>query len=192
MLPAPMHKPIADFLAAFAAAHAKPEPGSSPFVWDAANVILSGLRKLGPTASATSCATTSWVKTYTGVEGTYDFSRGDQHGLSDQSVVMALVNPKTQDFYAVSGLGGIPLKNAAGRGRCDHPSRFTQRFPLVKRDDLDDFGKKIYDEAVNDKRSLVGLQGPGGIRLHSPELTAKTKGSSNYLRFEAGLGPAAL
>jgi branched-chain amino acid transport system substrate-binding protein len=110
-LPASMRKPVADFLAAFSAAHAKPEPGSSPFVWDAANIILAGLRKLGPSASAADLrAYILALKDYPGIDGMYDFTRGDQHGLSDQSVVMASWDPKTQDFYAVSGLGGIPLK----------------------------------------------------------------------------------
>jgi branched-chain amino acid transport system substrate-binding protein len=110
-LPASMRKPIADFLGAFSAAHLKPEPGSSPFVWDAANIILSGLRRLGPGASAGDLRTyILGLKNYPGIDGSYDFSRGDQHGLSDSSVVMASWDPKTQDFFAVSGLGGIPLK----------------------------------------------------------------------------------
>lgn len=63
------------------------------------------------------------------------------------------------------------------------------RLPLVKRDDLDEFGKNVYDETAGDSRSLVGLRGPGGIRLHSPKLTANTRGANNYLRFGAGLDP---
>lgn len=63
------------------------------------------------------------------------------------------------------------------------------RLPLVKRDELDDFGKNVYDQTAGDGRSLVGLRGPGGIRLHSPRLTANTRGASNYLRFDAGLDP---
>lgn len=61
------------------------------------------------------------------------------------------------------------------------------RLPLVRRDDLDEDGKKIFDGAANDKRSLVGLQGPGGIRLHNPLLTALSQPLNRYLRFEAGL-----
>jgi 4-carboxymuconolactone decarboxylase len=61
------------------------------------------------------------------------------------------------------------------------------RLPLVRRDDLDEAGKKIFDGAANDKRSLVGLQGPGGIRLHNPTLTALSQPLNRYLRFEAGL-----
>jgi len=63
------------------------------------------------------------------------------------------------------------------------------RLPLVKRDELDDFGKKVFDEANGDSRSLAGMQGPGGIRLWSPHLAAATRGSNQYLRFSAGLDP---
>lgn len=62
------------------------------------------------------------------------------------------------------------------------------RLPLVKRDDLDDAGKKLYDGA-NNGTSLAGLQGPGGLRLWSPPLAAATSVSNRYLRFGAGLDP---
>lgn len=62
------------------------------------------------------------------------------------------------------------------------------RLPLVKRESLDEIGKKAYDEAAGDRRSLVGLQGPGGIRLHSPKLALAARPSSQYLRFDSKLG----
>jgi 4-carboxymuconolactone decarboxylase len=41
------------------------------------------------------------------------------------------------------------------------------RIPLADRDDLDEEGKRIYDDRVSpDSTSLAGLQGPGGLRLH--------------------------
>lgn len=61
------------------------------------------------------------------------------------------------------------------------------RLPLLTRDELDDAGKAIFDEHNGDGRSLAGMQGPGGIRLHSPALTQHTRGGSQWLRFEAGL-----
>jgi 4-carboxymuconolactone decarboxylase len=57
------------------------------------------------------------------------------------------------------------------------------RLPLVKRESLDADGQKAYDEAAGDKRSLVGLQGPGGIRLHSPKLALAARPANQYLRF---------
>jgi 4-carboxymuconolactone decarboxylase len=61
------------------------------------------------------------------------------------------------------------------------------RMPLVTRDELNDLGKRLYDEAVNDSRSIVGLRGPGGIRLRSPELTELSRPVNRWLRYDAGL-----
>ena len=69
-----------------------------------------------------------------------------------------------------------------------HPDS-RNRLPLVKRDDLDDAGKQSFDAAANDPKSLVGLQGPGGIRLHNPALKALAQPVNRYLRFGAGLDP---
>jgi 4-carboxymuconolactone decarboxylase len=61
------------------------------------------------------------------------------------------------------------------------------RMPLVTRDELDDLGKRLYDEAVSDPRSIVGLHGPGGIRLRAPRLTELSRPTNRWLRYEAGL-----
>jgi 4-carboxymuconolactone decarboxylase len=63
------------------------------------------------------------------------------------------------------------------------------RVPLVRREDLDEAAQAIFDRAAQDPRSLVGLQGPGGIRLHDPLLTAMSQPLNRYLRFGAGLDP---
>lgn len=66
-------------------------------------------------------------------------------------------------------------------------SRF--RLPLPKKQDLDDYGKKVYDELADPgRRSLVGLQGPAGIRLHSPRIAKLMNDANNYLRTETGFG----
>ncbi len=62
------------------------------------------------------------------------------------------------------------------------------RLPLVKREDLSDEDKKVYDTVVGDTRSLAGLRGPGGIRLYSPRLTEYTRKGNDYLRYNNGLG----
>ena len=53
-----------------------------------------------------------------------------------------------------------------------HPDS-RSRIPLAKREDLDEEGKKVYDDRVSpNTTSLAGLQGPGGLRLHgSPDAT---------------------
>lgn len=63
------------------------------------------------------------------------------------------------------------------------------RLPLVKRDDLDELGKKMYDQAAGDSNSIVGLRGPGGLRLYSPQLDEYTRQTNQYLRFKAGIDP---
>jgi 4-carboxymuconolactone decarboxylase len=61
------------------------------------------------------------------------------------------------------------------------------RLPLPKRDDMDDYGKKVYDKIVGPGgRTLVGLRGPSGIRLHSPKLAELVNALNQYLRFESG------
>ena len=65
-------------------------------------------------------------------------------------------------------------------------SRF--RLPLPKRADMDDYGKKVFDELADPGRSsLVGLQGPSGIRLHSPRVAKPMSDVNTYLRTGTGL-----
>jgi 4-carboxymuconolactone decarboxylase len=64
------------------------------------------------------------------------------------------------------------------------------RLPLPKRDALDDAGKTLYDDHVDPKGwSHAGLRGPGGIRLHSPRLSALNSAVTRYLRHDAGIPP---
>src|SRR5271154_803212 len=63
------------------------------------------------------------------------------------------------------------------------------RLPLPKRDELNADAQAIYDRlASTTGESLRGLRGPGGIQLHSPELSRRSRPVNNYLRYEAGLG----
>jgi 4-carboxymuconolactone decarboxylase len=63
------------------------------------------------------------------------------------------------------------------------------RLPLSKREELDEAGQRIYDSLVDPKGETIrGLRGPGGILLHSPELSRHSRPLNRYLRHEAGLG----
>jgi putative methionine-R-sulfoxide reductase with GAF domain/alkylhydroperoxidase family enzyme len=63
------------------------------------------------------------------------------------------------------------------------------RLPLPRRDELDPDGQRIYDRLADPAGgSLRGLRGPGGIQLHSPELSRRSRPVNHYLRNEAGLG----
>jgi 4-carboxymuconolactone decarboxylase len=63
------------------------------------------------------------------------------------------------------------------------------RLPLPRRDELSAAGQETYDRiATPGANNLRGLRGPGGIQLHSPELSRRSRPLNHYLRFEAGLG----
>jgi 4-carboxymuconolactone decarboxylase len=62
------------------------------------------------------------------------------------------------------------------------------RLPRPQRDDMDDYGKKVYDQIVGPPgtRRRVSLRGPYGIHLHNPKLAEYETVLNHYLRFEAG------
>jgi 4-carboxymuconolactone decarboxylase len=63
------------------------------------------------------------------------------------------------------------------------------RLPLPRREQLDDAGQRTYDSLVDPKGGTIrGLRDPGGILLHSPELSRYARPLNRYLRHEAGLG----
>lgn len=62
------------------------------------------------------------------------------------------------------------------------------RLPFPDREALDDDAKALYDRFCDpDGGSYVGLRGPGGIRLHSPQLALRTQDINTYLRRDAGI-----
>lgn len=63
------------------------------------------------------------------------------------------------------------------------------RLPLPRRDELSAEDQATYDRlSATGGDNLRGLRGPGGIQLHSPELSRRSRPLNRYLRFEAGLG----
>jgi len=63
------------------------------------------------------------------------------------------------------------------------------RLPLPRRAELSTDSREIYDRLANlTGTNLRGLRGPGGIQLHSPELSRHSRPLNHYLRTEAGLG----
>ncbi|HEX3885081.1 MAG TPA: carboxymuconolactone decarboxylase family protein [Stellaceae bacterium] len=62
------------------------------------------------------------------------------------------------------------------------------RLPLPRREELDEATRTVYDRlATPGAGNLRGLRGPGGIQLHSPELSRRSRPVNHYLRFESGL-----
>jgi branched-chain amino acid transport system substrate-binding protein len=95
---------------AYKAAGAELSPQSG-FAWDPAVLIVAGLRKLGPSATPQQLRDyLLGLRKFPGVNGSYDFSIGDQHGLSADSLVFVSWDPNTRNFSLVSGPGGSPLR----------------------------------------------------------------------------------
>jgi 4-carboxymuconolactone decarboxylase len=63
------------------------------------------------------------------------------------------------------------------------------RLPLPKREDLNEVGRRAYDRANTPGKTIVGLRGPSGIRLYSPETIEAHIAMNEYLRFGAGFDP---
>ena len=63
------------------------------------------------------------------------------------------------------------------------------RLPLLKREDLDDAGKRAYDRANTPGKTIVGLRGPSGIHLYSTRTVEAHNAINGYLRHEAGFDP---
>jgi branched-chain amino acid transport system substrate-binding protein len=97
------------FLDAFKASGESVTPGSG-FPWDPAWITINALRKLGP--SATSEQLRDYIlglHGFDGAMGTYDFRIGDQHGLTDTSLIVVKWDPVARAFPVVSKRGGEPL-----------------------------------------------------------------------------------
>jgi 4-carboxymuconolactone decarboxylase len=58
------------------------------------------------------------------------------------------------------------------------------RLPAIKRDDLDDAGKKLFD-----MRGPADSFGPGAVRLYSPSVAEHMGAVNDYLRHKSGLDP---
>jgi 4-carboxymuconolactone decarboxylase len=64
-----------------------------------------------------------------------------------------------------------------------HPET-GNRFPVIKRDALNEAGKKLYDA-----RGVADGFGPGAIRLYSPPVAEAMTSVNDYLRRKSGLEP---
>jgi 4-carboxymuconolactone decarboxylase len=58
------------------------------------------------------------------------------------------------------------------------------RLSLPKREDLDEVGKRAYDRASTPGKTIVGLRGPSGIHLYSPQTVEAHNVMNQYLRYQ--------
>lgn len=79
--------------------------------WDPAQIIISGLKKLGPNATAAQLKEyVSNLHGYAGACGMYDFRTGDQRGLTaSQNLIMVRWDVPKDTWVAISKFGGTPL-----------------------------------------------------------------------------------
>lgn len=69
------------------------------------------------------------------------------------------------------------------------------RLRPVNREDLDDFGKDLYDTITEGGRSFTydevnkEYMGPRAIRMHSPTVAYHNSSANQYLRYESGIDP---
>ena len=66
------------------------------------------------------------------------------------------------------------------------PQSFS-RLPVIKRDDLDADGKRIYDELAGGAGKTVTPTGPAAISLYSPKVAEAIQMLNQYLRFHGVL-----
>jgi branched-chain amino acid transport system substrate-binding protein len=101
------------FFAAYKAADVEPDsPATLP--WDPAMIIVDGLRKLGPQATAAELDDyIAHLKGYAGIQGSYDFEKTPQRGLDVSDAVVTQWAPAQKRWTIVSQPAGAPLSNKA-------------------------------------------------------------------------------
>lgn len=119
--------------------------------------------------------------------------KSDRTNLWRLTVLLALLGAGILGGYVLRGVAGPAPSAAAAQGSAgalpkdvDPVSGF--RLPLLKRDDLDDEGKKVYDTVANPSSpGVAGLRGPDGVLLYNPHLSILNRDLNQYLRYGAGL-----
>jgi ABC-type branched-subunit amino acid transport system substrate-binding protein len=106
----PLKAPIDEFYDTLAAAGVAQPTVAHMFAWDPARIVVTALRQLGPDATATQLRDQILkLRHFAGVAGYYDFSSGDQHGLTQDAILIIRWDPKTNRSVVVSAPGGAPL-----------------------------------------------------------------------------------
>ena len=106
-LKGPIHDKEVEYLNAFKAIGVRPDFGDASF-WDPTMMIVGALRKFGPAATAQQIrdyilGLHGWI----GANGVYDFSSGDQRGITQNSIVMAQWVPQKTKWVQVSRPRGV-------------------------------------------------------------------------------------
>ena len=98
------------FLSAFEGTGTQPDAASS-FAWDPAMLVVSALKKLGPSATADQIrGYLAGLKDFAGINGIYDYGKVPQRGLDDASVYITRWTPEKKAWVVVSESRGVPFK----------------------------------------------------------------------------------
>jgi len=104
-------------------------------------------------------------------------------------------------FLICAGVGADSSKTALAQdmklypGKTDVYYSSGHRLPPVNREELDDFGKALYDSIVQSGRSFTydeenqEYMGPRSIRMYSPIVADHNSRSNEYLRYQSGMDP---
>jgi branched-chain amino acid transport system substrate-binding protein len=98
------------FLAAMGDAGVPNPDNTTITAWDPLLIMIGGIRQIGPGATAAQLRDYMLkLHDFAGVQGMYDFRRGDQHGIDPLSSPMVRYDKASGDFPAISKPGGLPL-----------------------------------------------------------------------------------
>ena len=79
--------------------------------WDAGLIVVAGLRKLGPNATAAQLRDyIANLTDFPGIDGIYDFKKYPERGLGPDASIATAYDPKTDDWVWLTQPGGAPLK----------------------------------------------------------------------------------
>jgi branched-chain amino acid transport system substrate-binding protein len=85
---------------------------AATFSWDPALLVVSALKKLGPTASADDVRSyLASLRDFAGIYGVYDFQKVPQRGLDDSNIVITQWSAPKNDWIVVSRPRGEPLND---------------------------------------------------------------------------------
>ena len=104
--PPPVRTALLTFFNAYKSIDAKPNLAST-LSWDPAMIVIDGLKKLGPNATAAQLNDyIQHLDGWAGINGFYNFKTGNQRGLGIDAVIMDRWDPVNGEFVAVSKGGG--------------------------------------------------------------------------------------